>query len=159
MTACTASGASWCSGTRVPPTIGERGDLRVGGERRVAEAAEQAHHRQVELAVAAEARRIDQPRPTGAIDEAVPGPQVAVQARGRLGLAGEVGDAAGDRVEAADRRDGGVVPEVVGVAQEPRQRGEPLRCVELGPRRARLVRQPAAPGRALVLAAERRRAG
>jgi len=46
---------------RVSQAVRERSDLGVGAERGVAEAAEEPHHREVELAMAAEARRVDQP--------------------------------------------------------------------------------------------------
>ena len=43
------------------PTCRQRMDFGVGGKRRFSEAAEQPHHREVELTMTAETRRVDQP--------------------------------------------------------------------------------------------------
>ena len=53
--------------------------------------AEQPQHRQIDLAVSAVRRRIDQPRAAVTAPEDVPAPEVAVQPGGRLGRAGELG--------------------------------------------------------------------
>ena len=63
--------------------------------------------------MAAVGRRVDQPRAPVAPPQHVPAPQVAVQARGRLGRPGELGDA---RADALDRP--------VAEAREPRVRQE-----------------------------------
>ena len=44
---------------------------------------EQSHHGEVELAVTAVRRRVDEPRPAVTVDEPVPGPEIAVQPGGR----------------------------------------------------------------------------
>ena len=140
-------------GNPVAPSAGERMDLVVGGEALVAEAAEQPHHRQVELTVAAVGGGIDQPALSRRVDEAIAGPQIAVQPGRRLVGGAELVEAAG---ECLQRRHGRRRQHVAGKTGEGKQ---PLRPVELGPRLARLVRQSPAAGRAPVLAAEDRRTG
>ena len=111
----------------------EREALLVGGEEVPAGRAEQPQHRQVDLAVPAVGRRVDQPRAAVASPQHVAAPQVAVQARGRLGRAGELGDALAD---ALDRP----VAEA-GEAGVREQRQQPPLGVERGPVRRRVVRQ------------------
>jgi hypothetical protein len=124
----------------------------VRGERGVAEAAEQSHHRQIELAVSAMRRRIDQPASTVAIDDAVAGPQVAVQSRRRL-----LGTADGCEIS-ADAFDVGkhAFFHGVGVSRHPYQRSQATVGVELGPRVGWIVRQRSAARRPAVLAPEAR---
>src|SRR6195256_4388776 len=55
----------------------------------LAEAAEQACHRQVGLAIAVVDRRVDEYRLTGRAREPVAAPQVPVQERGRRAVTGE----------------------------------------------------------------------
>src|SRR6202042_2883312 len=66
------------------PTRRERRHLLVGGEASRAEAAEQSHHREIELAVPAGRGGIDEPTVTARVDEPVAGPEVAVQTSRRF---------------------------------------------------------------------------
>ena len=66
------------------PTGGEREHFVVRGETVVAESAEQIHHRQIELAMSAVGRGIDQPAPPAESDQPVAAPQIAVQSRRRF---------------------------------------------------------------------------
>ena len=68
----------------------QRKRLLVGGEDPAAEAAEETHHRQIDLAMAAVHRRVDQARLTLLVGHGVAAPQIAVQARRRLGRADQV---------------------------------------------------------------------
>ena len=97
-------------------------------------------------------RRIDQPAVAVAADQPVSRPQVAVQPRRWLATARELLQHAGDALQPGDG--GGV--ERMRVGGEAGERQETLRRVELGPGRARLVRQRTAARRAPVGAPERR---
>ena len=63
------------------PTGLQRERLGVRGEANAREAAEEPHHREVELAMAAVGRGVDQPAAAAEIYQPVAGPQVAVQPR------------------------------------------------------------------------------
>ena len=102
--AWTTSGAIWWSAHALLPAGGERVHLLVGGEAVGAEAAEEPHHRQVELAVAAVGGGVDQPAAAVDVDEPVAGPQVAVQPGRRLGGAADLAQAVG--VEPLEPGDG-----------------------------------------------------
>jgi hypothetical protein len=67
------------------PPVGERGRLVVRRQRAGRHPAEQRQHREVDLAVPAVRRGVDEPRPPGAVGEHVAGPQVAVQPGRGLG--------------------------------------------------------------------------
>ena len=82
----------------ISPSVGEREDLLVGGEAVVAEAAEQPHHGEVELAVAAVGGRVDQPAAPVGVDDAVAGPEITVQPSRGLDLATDVGEPANERL-------------------------------------------------------------
>ena len=81
----------------------ERGPLLIGGEAALGRTAEQAQHREIELAVTAVGGGIDQPGLLIAVGEDVAGPQVAVDAGGRLRWAGDVVDAIDEPVEQGGR--------------------------------------------------------
>jgi hypothetical protein len=85
------------------PPAGERSHLGVRVERVRSESAEEAHHRQVELAVTAEARRVDQPGRSVDIDKPVARPQVTMQARWGIGGPDQLDEAGGDRLEPTNR--------------------------------------------------------
>ena len=107
--ACTTSGAIWWSGDAVLPAVGERVDLGVGGEAGVSEATEQAHHREVELAMATVGGGIDEPAVAALVDEPVARPEVAVQTgpaarRRHRAAASRVGSASRSRAADARRR-------------------------------------------------------
>ena len=102
--AWTTSGAIWCSGTRSSQPARERVRLLVGGEAVGTEAAEQPHHRQVELAVPAVGGRVDQPAAPVDVDDPVAGPQVAVEPGGRLRRAADLAQPIGvEPLERVDR--------------------------------------------------------
>jgi hypothetical protein len=84
----------------------ERCLLFIGGEAALGRTVEQAQHREVELAVAAVRGGIDQPGPLVAVSEDVAGPEVAVDARRRLGRTREVIDAIDETVEQGGRLGG-----------------------------------------------------
>src|SRR6185437_7259917 len=65
----------------IRPAVGERMDLLVRLETGRAEAAEQPHHREVELTVSTMRGRVDQPAAPAGVDKPVAGPEVAVQPR------------------------------------------------------------------------------
>src|SRR4029079_17444808 len=77
--------------------------LLVGVEAAGPEAAEDAQHREIDLAVPAVGRRIDQPVPTVAAHEAVAGPEVAVQPRRWLVGATEPVESFRDPCQSVDR--------------------------------------------------------
>ena len=95
---------------------------------------------------------IDQPAAAAAVDEPIAGPEVAVQAGGRFRRTAPKSARRSARpvraraiVEVAER---------VGVTRELGQRAQPIVGIELCPRRARIVRETAAAGRAAILASE-----
>ena len=136
------------------PPVGEGIRVGIRGEARVAEPAEEAHHREVELAVATVRGGIDQPVATVGVDQPVAGPQVAVQACGRFRGTADSFQAPGQSLHRRDRR----VRQRARITRQPGEREQPVSGVELGPRRARFVGQPAAAGAAPVFAAEAGRA-
>ena len=83
----------------VLPRRRERERIAVGGEHLGTEAAEQAHHGEIELAMPTVGGGVDQPAVTGPVHQSVAGPQVAVQPGGRLGRAAQLGESVGDRLE------------------------------------------------------------
>ena len=82
----------------------ERMRLLVGVEDARGEAAEEAHHRQIDLSVTAINRGIDEHGRARGVH--VTAPEVAVQARGRLVGAHSLGQDLGERIEAAPERAG-----------------------------------------------------
>ena len=124
----------------------------VALERLRAEPAEQAHHREVELAVTAVGRRVDQPARTVAIDDPVARPQIPVQSRRRRPVV-EPLERPGQPLQAVDR----VRRERRSLAGDPRERHETTVRDELRPGRARLVRQGQTPGGPSIDPTEARR--
>jgi hypothetical protein len=98
-------------------------------------------------------RRVDQPAATDLVDQPVAGPQVAVQPGRGLGRSADLVEAARDPFQVGDGTSG----QRVLVGRQAGERQQPLGPVELGPRRARLVREAATAGGATVLPTERRR--
>ena len=80
-----AAGTAATAPTRSLVAVGERRRLGVGVEDARIGGAEQAQHREVDLAVAAVRRRVDEPCTAVRAGQHVAAPEVAVQARGRLG--------------------------------------------------------------------------
>ena len=143
-------GCDLVEGDAVLPSRREREGVGVGLEARRAEATEEAHHRQVELPVAAEGGRIDQPVAPVGVNEPVAGPQVAVQP----GRSARVARPARAR-SSATRSRSSITP---GGRARARARAVPGAAgatgVEVRPGVGRVVRQPAATGRAAVRAPE-----
>src|SRR5579875_616560 len=116
-------------GDPLPPSLGKRVALLVGGDQPPRQAAEKLQHRQVDLPVAAVGGGIDQPGVSGPVPEDVAPPQVAVEAGRRLGVADKL------LKPSAEAQDGICRP----AADRPppgadlNQRLEPAGCVELRP--------------------------
>ena len=142
-------------GDPIRPPGGKREDLVVRGEAVVAEAAEQPHHGEVELAMAAVGGRVDQPATPLGVDEAVASPEITVQPRRWLDGTTDVGQPTGERPQPIDRR----WRQRARVGRQSGERQQATRAVELGPRRGGIIRQRPAPRRAAVLSTEARRAG
>ena len=77
-------GQELVGGDAVAPSVSEGQGFVVGTNLPRTESAEEVHHGDVELAMPPLRRRIDEPASPIAVDETVPGPQVAVDQRGRL---------------------------------------------------------------------------
>jgi len=81
-----------------PPRL-QRVLLVIRGEHALREAPEQEHHREVHLAVATHRRGVHKHGGTALVGHAVARPQVAVQPRGRLDGARQIGQPGEDAVE------------------------------------------------------------
>ncbi len=77
-------------GDAITPAVSKGKGLVIGGEGVVTEAAEQSHHRQIELPVSPEARRIYEPVVPVHIHQPVSGPQVTMKARRSLGQSQQI---------------------------------------------------------------------
>ncbi|MDP1821557.1 MAG: hypothetical protein Q8K58_16900 [Acidimicrobiales bacterium] len=98
---------------------------------------------------------VDQPALAIGADEAVSGPEVAVEAGRRLVSGAQVVEPGGDVQQVVDR----TVGQCVGVACQTGQRHQTGLGVEVCPCGGRLVREATAAGRAPVLAPEAGRPG
>jgi hypothetical protein len=138
------------------PSVRQGVDLVVGGEARLAEAAEQPHHRQVGLAVPTVGRGVDDPRAAVHIGEHVAAPQVAVDPRRRLVRAGELGDPTAGALDVGRAASG----KAAAVDSGPDEGQDPALHVERGPAgdRAVRLRQGADEPVRLLFPPERRRA-
>ena len=139
-------------GDPIRPPGGKREDLIVRGEAVVAEAAEQPHHGEVELAMAAVGGRVDQPATPLGVDEAVASPEITVQPRRSLDGTTDVAQPTGERPQPIDRR----WRQRGRVGRQSGERQQATRAVKLGPRRGGIIRQRPAPRRAAVLPTEAR---
>src|SRR5262249_32296142 len=125
---------------------------RVSAEHALGEPAEQAHHREIDLAVATVRGRIDEARRAVVADVQIAAPQVAVQARGRLRGTRDVGKAREETVEAAAMRG----RETPGVVREAELRLEAFGAKKLRPRRVHAVRLREATDEVVVVEPEGR---
>ncbi len=114
----------------------QRPRLLVGGEDALAEAAEEAHHGEVDLAVPTIDRRIDQAGAPDIIDVQVAAPEVSMQSRGELVGGRELGQLLPEHLETC----AGWLVDQPSIASESQLRLQPRAPVEARPVRGDLVR-------------------
>lgn len=116
----------------------------------VPEAAEETHHRQVELAVTSVCSRVDEPTHAVAVQQAVARPEVTMQSRRRLICARNLREVVRNIVQCSNL----IRPEYARGLGHPRERPKASLPVEFRPGRGRVVGQRSASGRSPILAAE-----
>jgi len=102
-------------------------DLLVRGKDAERRRPEQAQHREIDLAMAAVRRRVDEPGLPVLVRQDIAAPQVSVPARGWLGRSAEVIEAAGEPVELLQRP----ARQRAAIGGHPGKRLKPVRGVEL----------------------------